>query len=339
MTKNEIKHAIWRAKVNGARKRKLFAVMFMFVFALFVVPCVAAAINDPASAEESITLGGGTAMLASSMALIGNIDDTSDHDAAGKQIAYQVWLIAIDQVNKNVPFPKPNSNREIGNIPLLEGQVMHYFEAHDIPTDDSKGEKGDFSTAVTTTFVVAMSGNRDVLLNFIEAYAGGKFIIIYRECESDNYFLLGNVWKPMILKSFERANNKDKRGVTFTFENSSFRQPYKYIGAIVTAPPVSLAPGATTLAIVPGNDIYIATNGADAATPITTISGITANDKGRTITIRGAGTDKSATIEDGAVFVLEGGATWIAKSGSSITLRVLDQNRLVEVNGTRIQTA
>lgn len=337
MTQKEFKQNFHRAQLAQARKHKLLLTMLIVVVAALALPLIATAIMA-SSGEQLMFLDSGATMVAS-MAIIGSIEDTSDKDAAGKQIAYQVWLVALDQIDKSVAFPKANANREIGNIPLLAGEKMHYFEAHDIPTDDSKGEKGDFSTAVTNTFVLAMSGNRDALLNFIEQYAGGKFILIYRECESDNYYLMGSVWKPMILKSFERANNKDKRGVTFTFENSSFNQPYKYIGAFVTANPIELAAGTTVLATVSGNNIYVLPNGADAAVPVTTVSGLTNSDKGRTITVRGTGSDKAATIEDGAVFVLEDGATWIAKAGSSITFRVLDSNRLIEVGGTRIQTA
>lgn len=336
MTQTEIKKTLWSYKVAQKRKHKLLKLMFLIMVAVLALPTIASTIGSESDQSEVVDK---VFVLAGSMAIIGSINDTSDKDAAGKQIAYQVWLIALDQVDKSTPFPNPNNNREIGTIPLLPGEKMHYFEAHDIPTDDSKGEKGDFSTAVTNTFVLAMSGNRDALLNFIEEYAGGKFILIYRECESDNYYLMGSVWKPMILKSFERANNKDKRGVTFTFENSSFRQPYKYIGAFITVEPVPLVAGTDTLACVVGNDIYVVPNGGVSATPITKISGLTDNDKGRTITVRGTGTDKAATIEDGAVFVLESGTTWTAKAGSSIMFRVLDPNRLVEVGGTRVQTA
>ena len=66
---------------------------------------------------------------------------------------------------------------------------------------------------------------------------------------------------------------------------------------------------------------------------------MTANDKGRYITLEGTGTDKAATIADGAAFVLEDGSTWTAKAGSQITFRIMDTTTLVEVPGSRIQTA
>lgn len=338
MKKQTIKRAIRAYKMDMARKHKLMLTMFLVVFGLFAGTALAAAAFDTTLLPDALTVSGGT-VLAGSMALIGDIEDTSDKDAAGSQIAYQVWLIHLSQVDQSVPFPKPNTNREVGTIPLKPGEFMYSFEAHDIPTDDGKSEKGDFTTTNTNTFVIQMSGNRDKLLDFMEEFTGGKFIIIYRECESDNYFVMGNPCKPMILKTSERANNKEKRSVTFTFENTTWRQPYKYIGAIVRSEPVTLDADTDTLAIVANNDRYVLPDGTSSAVPVTQISGLTDNDKGRTITVTGAGSSNAATIEDGAAFVLEGGATWTAKTGSSITFRVLDTTRLVEVSGTRIQTA
>lgn len=338
MNKQTIKRAIRAHKMDMARKHKLMLTLFLVVFGLFAGTALAAAAFDTTLLPDALTVSGGT-VLAGSMALIGDIEDTSDKDAAGSQIAYQVWLIHLSQVDQSVPFPKPNTNREVGTIPLKPGEFMYSFEAHDIPTDDGKSEKGDFTTTNTNTFVIQMSGNRDKLLDFMEEFTGGKFIIIYRECESDNYFVMGNPCKPMILKTSERANNKEKRSVTFTFENTTWRQPYKYIGAIVRSEPVTLDADTDTLAIVANNDRYVLPDGTSSAVPVTQISGLTDNDKGRTITVTGAGSSNAATIEDGAAFVLEGGATWTAKTGSSITFRVLDTTRLVEVSGTRIQTA
>lgn len=338
MNKQTIKRAIRAHKMDMARKHKLMLTLFLVVFGLFAGTALAAAAFDTTLLPDALTVSGGT-VLAGSMALIGDIEDTSDKDAAGSQIAYQVWLIHLSQVDQSVPFPKPNTNREVGTIPLKPGEFMYSFEAHDIPTDDGKSEKGDFTTTNTNTFVIQMSGNRDKLLDFMEEFTGGKFIIIYRECESDNYFVMGNPCKPMILKTSERANNKEKRSVTFTFENTTWRQPYKYIGAIVRSEPVTLDADTDTLAIVANNDRYVLPDGTSSAVPVTQISGLTDNDKGRTITVIGAGSSNAPTIEDGAAFVLEGGATWTAKTGSSITFRVLDTTRLVEVSGTRIQTA
>ena len=95
-----------------------------------------------------------------------------------------------------------------------------------------------------------------------------------------------------------------------------------------------------TLAITAGNDVISIPSGTgSAAVPITAVSGLTANDAGRVITLLGTGTEKLATIADGTTFVLAGGSTWTAKAGSKISFQVLDASTLVEVLGSRVQTA
>ena len=97
--------------------------------------------------------------------------------------------------------------------------------------------------------------------------------------------------------------------------------------------------GATALSIKATNNSYQIPDGSSETYAIATVTGLTNNDKGRFITLNGMGTDKAATIADGTTFILEDGATWTAKAGSSITFRVLDPSTLIEVSGSRIQTA
>lgn len=222
---------------------------------------------------------------------------------------------------------------------MRAGQYMKYFAAHDIPTYTSTGEKGDITTSGTNTFIAVMGGMRDQLLDFIEQHAGGKFIILFKEVGDSQWYILGNYDRPMVLSSFESKNDKDGRYVTYTFTRTSIDQYYKYTGDIVRAPAAAHTADATELVIKSTNNRYTIPDGDAATYAISTVSGLTANDKGRYITLEGTGTDKAATIADGNSFVLEDGATWTAKAGSSITLMVLDASTLVEVSGSRVQTA
>ncbi len=153
------------------------------------------------------------------------------------------------------------------------------------------------------------------------------------------WYILGNYDRPMVLSSFESKNDKDGRYVTYTFTRTSIDQYYKYTGDIVRAPAAAHTADATALAIKSTNNRYTIPDGSEGTYAISTVSGLTANDKGRYITLEGTGTDKAATIADGNSFVLEDGATWTAKAGSSITFMVLDASTLVEVSGSRVQTA
>lgn len=274
------------------------------------------------------------------MMVIGDIKDVSDRQTHGSNIAYQVYLISVDQVDNTKPFPKPNASREVGQIPMKDGELMRYFEAHDIPTFTGTGEKGDITTSGTNTFAIIMGGMREQLLNFQEEYAGGKFIILFHEIGETDWYILGSVDRPMIFSSFENKNDKDGRYVTFTFTRTSIDQYYLYTGAIVRSEPVSHTADQTDLAIKSGVDTYKIPAGTSATYAISSVSGITASDKGRYITLEGTGTDeKAATIADSTSFVLEDGATWTAKAGSRITFRVFDSQTLVEVSGSRVQTA
>ena len=183
-----------------------------------------------------------------------------------------------------------------------------------------------------------MAGIRVQLLNFSEQHAGDPFIIIFREVGETEWKILGSLDKPMRM-SFDAKNNKDGRYFTFTFKRSSVIQYHIYAGSLVVQAPAVHTPSVATIALVDGQDVYDLPDGTAATYAINAISGLTASGKGRIITLRGTGTTKSATIADNTVFVLEDGATWTAKAGSSLKLRVVDATTLCEVVGTRVQTA
>lgn len=274
------------------------------------------------------------------MMVIGDIEDVSDRQTHGSNIAYQVHLIPVEQIDTTKPFPKPNASREVAQIPMKDGEYMRYFEAHDIPTFTGSGEKGDITTSGTNTFSIIMGGIREKLLNFQEEYAGGKFIILFHEIGETDWYILGSVDRPMIFSSFENKNDKDGRYVTFTFTRTSIDQYYKYTGTIVRSEPVTHSADATALTIKSGVDTYKIPAGSSGTYAISTVNGITSSDKGRYITLEGTATDeKAATIADSTSFVLEDGTTWTAKAGSRITFRVFDSQTLVEVSGSRVQTA
>ena len=315
---------------------KLQVKFFLCLMVLFTSVSTITAITSPKDNAPNVEIVVGTTFA--SMALIGSVGDVPDIEVAGEAIAYKVWLVETSQLDDTKPFPKSNQSREISTLPMLTGEYFHYFEAHDIPTLVSNGERGDLTVSGTNTFAIIMGGVRDQLLNFIEQKTGCRFIIVFQECESNNRYILGNPCKPMILKSYALKNDKDNRSVTFTFENKSIKQQHKYVGDIVTKAPSAHTSGSTTLAINPENGSYQIPEGATTYA-IASVSGITASDKGRFITLIGTGSSKAATIPDGAVFTLEDGATWTARAGSSITFRVLDTTTLIEVLGSRVQTA
>lgn len=303
--------------------------MFMVVFAVFGVVMLFGALID-----HSLLAFGGSGVSLASMAILGHIDDVSDRDTHGSDISYIVYLVALDQIDRTKPFPQPNASREVAPVPLKPGEIPHYFEAHDIPTFTGTTEKGDITTTGENNFVIIMGGARVNLYNFIEEYSGGKFILFFKHVKKSEWYILGELERPVILANTETKDDKDGRYTTFTFKRPSVDLPLVYTGNPAITAAGSVAAGATTIAITASANSYTIANGTSGAAAIATVSGLNKNDKGRYITLYGAGTDKPATIADGTTFVLEDGATWTAKQGASLTLRVLDTTTLVEVSRT-----
>lgn len=303
--------------------------MFMATFAIFGVLMLLAALID-----HSLGAAAGSGVTLASMALLGHLDDVSDRDTHGSDISYIVYLVALDQIDRTKEFPQPNANREVAPIPLKPNEIPHYFEAHDIPTFTGTTEKGDITTTGENQFVIIMGGARVNLYNFIEEYSGGKFIIFFKHVKKKEWYILGELERPVILSNTETKDDKDGRYTTFTFKRSSVDLPLVYTGNPAITAATAIAAGATAIAITAGSNTYTIPNGTSAAAAIATVSGLSKSDKGRYITLVGAGTDKPATIADGSTFVLEEGATWTAKAGASITFRVLDTTTLVEVSRT-----
>lgn len=303
--------------------------MFMATFAIFGIFMLVAALLD-----HSLGTAAGSGVTLASMALLGHLDDVSDRDTHGSDISYIVYLVALDQIDRTKEFPQPNANREVAPIPLKPNEIPHYFEAHDIPTFTGTTEKGDITTTGENQFVIIMGGTRVNLYNFIEEYSGGKFIIFFKHVKKKEWYILGELERPVILSNTETKDDKDGRYTTFTFKRSSVDLPLIYTGNPAVTAATAINADATDVAITAGSNTYTIPNGTSAAAAIATVSGLSKSDKGRYITLVGAGTDKPATIADGSTFVLEEGATWTAKTGASITFRVLDTTTLVEVSRT-----
>lgn len=326
---NHMKYVNQKAET---RKRSLLRSFIMVIGLVFGLLAVYGAVSEPENAIQNIVVTAGGGSMA--MCAMVSINDVGDSETSGNAIGYKVWLIPVSDIDDTVSFPTVNTNREVTTIPMKSGKFMHYFEAHTIPTFLSNGTKEANAVTITgtNTFTIIMGGNRAELLNFIEGYAGTKFVVIYQECESGIMQGIGNPCKPVVLSTYENKNDADSRSVTFTFTQQTIQQPWTYIGDIIRQNPVTLVAGATTLAIVAGNNRYILPNGTSATYAIDAVSSLTAADKGRIITLIGDGTTNAATIADGAPFLLVDGATWTASKTKELYLKVFDANTLIEVN-------
>jgi hypothetical protein len=309
------------------------------VLAIFAACMVVDYITSPSADKFDIYAQIGTGISYATMAAVGNIPYLSDRETSPNQIAYKVWLVEVHQVDPDVTYPSPNGSGEVGTIPLLTGEYWHYFEAIDNTVEDkTTGTKGEVTTDVTNTFAFIMGGNTTSLMKFIRDHAGGKFIIVYKDVSDNAYRILGNIDKPMVLQSYERKNDKEGKYIPFTFQNKWFDMQWTYTGNLTTTTPETIAANATELAVT-SNPTYQLTSGTASAATIATVSGLASADVGRVIDIIGSGGAYPSLIADNTVFILTDSGTWTANAGSRISFKILGTGTLVEVLGSRVQTA
>ncbi|MFC4672105.1 hypothetical protein [Dysgonomonas termitidis] len=316
----------------AARRHMLLSRFLMIIGFVFIALTVYGAVSEPDNALYNILIGSGTGTYA--MCAMVSINDVPDREVAGSAIGDKIYPIPVQDIDDSVPFPTVNANREVTTIPMLPGKFMHAFDTHSVPTFLSSGTKdaGAIVANGTNTFTAVMGGTRDELKNFVEDYFGLKFVIIFKHCESGNMYGIGNACKGVVFSGYEYKDDADGQYLTMTFTQITIQLPWTYIGAIVQQNPATNAADSTTLAVVAGNNRYIIPDGTAATYAINAVSGITAADVGRVITLIGDGETYAATVPDGGPFLLVDGATWTASKGSQLNLKVFDANTLIEVN-------
>lgn len=271
------------------------------------------------------------------MITIKNINDVPDSQVAGEALSYRVALLPVSYLDLSKKWPKKNLNREVASLPLLPGKQPAIFAAHSIPGYAFEGSRGEHAMTGKHTFELVLGGYRDEVLNFIEEFAGSKFILFFTECGDDVVNMLGSACKPIVLSDVKGLNNKEGRYFTFTFTSSSMMMPVKYTGSQFSfggaaAGTGTVAGTATTLAITAEHDTYVVQDGTSSAATIAAVSGLTSSDEGRLITLLGDGASNASLVKANSVFILKGGTQWAAKKGASLTLSVLSANQLVEVS-------
>jgi len=320
--------------------RRFLLLFSIIAIGLVILPQLFAEKVDWDSMAASLTgIGAGYTFM--TMAIIGDIGEISDKYAAPNQINMRVYLLALDQVDQDETFPSANSDRELGTIPTLSGQCWHYFDAiPDSPDEIATATKGEIITEFSNTFSIIVAGNREKHLDFIEDYSGKGFIIVYQIGEDLTRYIIGSVYKPMILQISDRkGGGKEGRYITFTFQNKHWRQPLIYVGSLVRQSAETVAQDATNLPITSAEQ-YQLTDGSVSSVTIATVSGIGSNDYGRVIELLApASASYAPNIADNTVFVMIDAVTWTANPGSRISFKIIDDSTLLEVANTRVQTA
>lgn len=204
--------------------------LFMTLMMVLGIVSLLQMFHDPTS-----TMGAsGTGISMAALVGLTAIDDVTDRDTHGSAISYIVYLIPTSSLDRTKAFPQPDDTRTVAEIPMKtvskDEKLSYMFEAHDIPTLVSTTEKGDITTTGENNFVIIMGGDRAEIHDFIEQYSGGKFIILFKHIKDTQWYILGELERPMILSNTETKDDKDGRYTTFTFKRSSVDLPLKYKG-------------------------------------------------------------------------------------------------------------
>jgi len=333
---------IYRKQKAAFAKRiieKKFLMSLLFVLA--IVTIVSIAMNP--TEENMQNIGGSYVIFAISMAAIGNIESLSGKNRQGKQIKSKLYILHYDQFDETSGFPSPNTQREIGNIPLMAGELWHYAESvEDTPVNSSTGELGDIAATITNEFTFTVGGISPELETLLEDGIGERFFVVMEICATGQKKLFGTACKPVKLSKFEGGFGTDYTGYTITFNNTGGSLPFTYNGTTQIASATSIVADATTHAFSAASNVY-QFSANTVATQFDAFSGIGDADVGKKITLLGATANTNAsTIEStSSGFILASGAIWTANPGSEITFEIFKNGSssytLIEVN--RVQTA
>jgi hypothetical protein len=331
MKKLNHKQLAYSARKVLTSKLKKMLLLYALVFGVFAVSSAVSFVQGDNESGTVFILTGATAAKLATFISIGHIDDPTDKYTQGNRIAWEVYLVHTDQIDTSVQWPYPNASREVADIPLLAGQYPLSFKCHSNPKYNATGEKGDYTIDPTKTFDLVLGDTfKNQVLNLIEDYAGGKYIIFFREVETSQKYILGTYDKPMYFQSYELKND-DASVALIKFQNKSIRQYYKYVGSIQTAAPTEIADDATALTVGTSDKYNTANGNTVSIKTIATVTGIAPVDYQRTITIYGTGGTYPHAIANSTVFILKNEETWTGTAGSRITLRIVDSDTLVEI--------
>lgn len=230
MKKNNIpvRHRAYNPNKGYSYVQHKGRLLFMTIMMLLGIVSLLQMLDNPTS---SMGMGGAGVSMASFVALTA-IDDVTDRDTHGSAIAYQVVLVPTTLIDMTKAFPQPDKDRMVNAMPFKTAAAdtlkAYLFDAHDIPTFTATTEKGDITTSGENNLVIIMGGTRVDLYNFIEQYAGGKFIILYKHVKDTQWYIIGEPERPMILNNTETKDDKDGRYTTFTFKRTSVDLPCLY---------------------------------------------------------------------------------------------------------------
>lgn len=332
-----IKQLIWSRNKVLSSKQKLIN-QFILCIGL-IIGGIFLGLLFSGSISLDHLIGTGSVITAGVLGLASVNGDPENKYKTGKQVKARLWFIEAAQYDDTQQFPI-RVNRQIGNIPLKNGEFWHYVDSVlDSPEPKWTGQMGDIAATVKNELTYILGGMADDVFDHLERGIGQGFYIVWQVCATGDYFIAGNACKPVRMTKFEGGSDKDKTATTVTFEVDCGEIFSKYVGNTPSQPAAIVAADAATF-VLTSNPQYQLTSGTANVVPITGITGTTDADVNRVITLLGSGGTHPSTISSSATeFLLVGGATWTADAGSQISFKIFKDGvasyKFVEVAGSR----
>ena len=268
--------------------------------------------------------------------MIHEIPMAPNSERRGKQISAVLYILFTKYVDDTVVYPKMNkSNRETGTVPVKDGEgwLKIPLLGKSVPTFTISSETGEIATNFTEKFSGKAGGFKKEMLNLMEEHAGEPCLGVFVVPSLNKKFIVGTPLKPCYLTFEEGGFTSDGTFIPFILEKDSGQLVSEYTGTIKQRPATVIAADTTSL-VIADNDNYSLSAGSSATVTIDSVSGVTNDDIGRSITFESTASANPPKFANNAVFILKEGSEFVASAGKKITFEIFNTDILVEISRT-----
>jgi hypothetical protein len=246
-------------------------------------------------------------------------------DRAGKSTKYRIHVLHVDTEvdSDNVPLPD-KAAQTLADIPRIAGEYWHYIDGL-VESVIPKFKTDDDGLVSDNEVEIKLGGLSANTRFFLNNFKGEYFFLVWEVCfgsDAGAKYIGGTRCSGMKMTISEGGWLATNTGATIVFKNSCPDIPYKYLGNTTTSTAEAIAAGATTKALVAGQNEYQFSANVGAIN-FTAFTGMAAADHGRILTLLGAATSTNAsTIDTDDSFILKDGTTYTALPGTQLTVQI-----------------
>jgi hypothetical protein len=160
-------------------------------------------------------------------------------------------------------------------------------------------------------------------LDWLYQNLGTRVIAVWERCSDGQKFIGGSPCSGGLVVKFTSVGALDGgvAGAALSLEGGDCPEPFWFYGGPVPRQaPATVTVTAGEFALQDASQYLIADNAS--ATALTDITGVTDADVGRIIELQGGGVNFPASISSSSTFILQGGLTFSAAVGNSISFQI-----------------